>query len=60
MQQDHTRDTPAEIETPKTEGRFRREGPEPGAPDTGTNVPDMNRKAEESVINNVTPDEQTD
>ena len=41
-------------------GTFKREGPEPGDQDTGTNVPDMNRKAEKSVVNNVTPDQTTD
>ena len=41
-------------------GTFKREGPTPGSEDTGRNVDDMNRKAEESVINNVTPDQTTD
>jgi hypothetical protein len=41
-------------------GTFRREGPTPGDADTGRNVDDMNRKAEESIINNVTPDQTTD
>ena len=41
-------------------GTFKREGPTPGDGDTGRNVDEMNRKAEESVINNVTPDQTTD
>jgi hypothetical protein len=39
---------------------FKREGPGPAKEDTGRNVDDMNRKAEESVVNNITPDEATD
>ena len=39
---------------------FKREGPEPAQNDTGRTVEDMNNKAEESVIRNITPDEQVD
>jgi hypothetical protein len=39
---------------------FKREGPTPAANDSGGTVDEMNRAAEESVIRNVTPDEQTD
>ena len=41
-------------------GTFRREGPDPGSGDTGTNVDEMNDKAAQSVIRNVEPDEATD
>lgn len=39
---------------------FKREGPVPPANDTGRNVEEMNERARESVIRNVTPDEQVD
>ena len=39
---------------------FKREGPRPGTGDAGRNVDEMNEKAGESVIRNVTPDEATD
>ena len=51
---------PSGSEAGKDGGTFKREGPPPADSDTGTNVPGMNEKARESVINNVTPDEQTD
>ena len=51
---------PSGSEAGKDGGTFKREGPTPGNPDTGTNVPEMNEKARESVITNVTPDQQTD
>ncbi len=50
-------------QTPQDESEqetFKREGPQPAQNDTGRNVDEMNRAAEESVIRNVTPDEQTD
>jgi len=51
---------PSGSEAGKRGGTFKREGPQPGDQDTGTNVPEMNEKARESVITNVTPDQQTD
>ena len=42
------------------QGTFKREGPEPGDGDTGGNVEEMNRKAEQSVINNIRPDDAVD
>ena len=39
---------------------FKREGPWPATEDTGRDVDEMNEKARESVISNVTPDEATD
>ena len=39
---------------------FKREGPWPATNDTGRDVDEMNEKARESVISNVTPDEATD
>ena len=47
-------------EEESTNETFKREGPAPAANDTGRDVEEMNNKAEESVIRNVTPDEQTD
>ena len=40
--------------------RFKREGPEPAPGDTGRTVEEMNEKAGDSVIRNITPDEATD
>jgi len=51
---------PAGSEAGKQGGTFKREGPTPGDPDTGANVQDMNEKARESVVTNVTPDQQVD
>jgi hypothetical protein len=39
---------------------FKREGPAPAEKDSGRNVEEMNRAAEDSLVRNVTPDEQTD
>ena len=41
-------------------GAFKREGPTPATEDTGRTVDEMNRAAEESLIRNTTPDQQTD
>jgi hypothetical protein len=43
--------------TPTPQGTFKREGPEPGTGDTGRNVEEMNRKAEEAMLSNVRPDD---
>jgi hypothetical protein len=50
---------PAGSEAGKSGGHFRREGPEPGK-GTGRTVDEMNKIAEESLVNNVTPDQATD
>jgi hypothetical protein len=42
------------------QGTFKREGPEPGTGDTGRDVDEMNRKAEEAVISNVRPVDTAD
>lgn len=53
--------TGADGSTPGDSGEtFKREGPEPGTGDTGRTVEEMNEKARDSVIRNVTPDEATD
>ena len=39
---------------------FKREGAEPAEHDTGRDVDEMNRKAEESLIRNVEPHESVD
>ena len=39
---------------------FKREGPNPPGRKTGHSIDEMNRAAEESLIRNVTPDEQVD
>jgi hypothetical protein len=39
---------------------FKREGPTPATRDSGGSVDEMNRAAEDSIVRNVTPDEQTD
>jgi hypothetical protein len=52
-------DWPAGSDAGKRGGQFRREGPPP-ADGTGRSVDEMNRIAEDSVVNNVTPDEATD
>ncbi len=46
--------------TTGNQGTFKREGPEPASGDTGKNVDEMNRKAEESVISNVRPVDSKD
>ena len=38
---------------------FKREGPTPATRDTGRDVDEMNEKAAESIVRNVTPDEAT-
>ena len=50
-------------EAPRERGTaetFKREGPAPAAGDTGDTVEEMNKKAEESVIRNIRPDEAVD
>jgi hypothetical protein len=54
---DETTPTPTQDDAGAT---FKREGPTPATRDSGDSVAEMNRAAEDSVVRNVTPDEQTD
>lgn len=42
------------------EEKFKREGPEPAKGDTGDTVEEMNKAAEDSLIQNVEPHESID
>lgn len=55
-------DTPTPAGSGAGEGgeSFKREGPGPATNDTGGDVDEMNREAEESLIRNVEPDQPTD
>jgi hypothetical protein len=54
------RDGDSDQNESSTESTFAREGPSPPQNDTGQSVDEMNRRAEESVLRNVRPDEQID
>ena len=62
MGTDNRRDenAPAQSEHDDAGATFKREGPTPATEDTGRTVEEMNRAAEDSLIRNTTPDQQTD